>query len=300
MTAVNHPASAARPVATSSAPAVWDDTHLPFRTAFHVFAAARPLTTPLASRLLGAFLDAVRASRLPEDALPLARDYYRKALARPGYFLHHFAPFLPLADRTFDIPTRRPHLLDLGCGLGLQACLLGARGADITGIDNDADRIRAAHALARWITSQTDTANRPAFHAADAFTFLRAAPPAAFDGLYTQFALAYMQPQRDMLGLIDRVVRPGGRILIAETNTASLLNRFVRRRPWLTFRHYLAVARTMNWKLIDMHFRWVLPAPLIEPAGLRPLTTRLDRFLERLPGARLITGSLILIFSRPA
>ncbi len=92
------------------------------------FAQASPLTVKLAEAVLSELLDSLRAEQIPVAAQSAMHDFYDRFLPRQNYFLHHFAPFLCLADQVFQVSVKRPRLLDLGCGVGTQTHLLATRG----------------------------------------------------------------------------------------------------------------------------------------------------------------------------
>jgi SAM-dependent methyltransferase len=98
-------------------------------------------------------------------------------------------------------------VLDLGCGIGDQACDLSRRGAQVLGIDANKDVI--------------DHANRRGIPGArflhDNITNLKEHRLAS-DGIWTSFTAAYF-PQFDrFLGCIDTVLNPSGWLAITEVD----------------------------------------------------------------------------------
>jgi SAM-dependent methyltransferase len=152
----------------------------------------------------------------------------------------------------------------LGCGVATQAHLLALRGATIVGLDNNASRVAAGRAMTQWFAPPAGSPEpNVTLHAEDAFAWLERQPAGSFDGCYTQFALAYMRPHRRMLELIDRAVRPGGRIMFREFNAGSLYNRVIARVDWLTADDYQSDADRLGWICHARRFHWLLPRPII-------------------------------------
>jgi SAM-dependent methyltransferase len=233
-------------------------------------ATEQPLGHELVERFYVDLLDRLAEARLPAAALPAMHEFYDRFQGQRAYFLHHFGDFVPSADRVFAVRRELPHLLDLGCGVGTQAHLFALRGARVTGLDFDAQRIAGAQAMTAWFCEQANVGELPVqFHAVDAFDYLGAQPEAAFDGCYTQFALAYMRPYADILAAIDRVIRPGGRIFLREFNAGSLYNRWRTRVDWLDDVAYQEIVSRFGWQLEHRRFHWLFPRQLIRGRSLR-------------------------------
>jgi demethylmenaquinone methyltransferase/2-methoxy-6-polyprenyl-1,4-benzoquinol methylase len=106
------------------------------------------------------------------------------------------------------------HGLDVGCGMGLYAVWLaravGARGR-VVGVEPSAERVEAARAL---VGSELP-APRLEFREGDATKL--DVPDAAFDWIWCGDVLHHVQDTRAALGEFARVVRPGGRIVVKES-----------------------------------------------------------------------------------
>jgi SAM-dependent methyltransferase len=249
---------------------------------FESLTACDPLALTTVEAALVELLEAVRTDRLPAQAQRQLHCFYDRFQRWRSHFLHHFAPFVCLADQVFQIAAARPRLLDLGCGVATQAHMLAIRGATMTGLDNNRERVAAGRAMTEWFTERARMSPlNVSLHCEDAFAWLDQQPAGCFDGCYAQFALAYMRPHQSILERIDRVVRPGGRILIREFNAGSLYNRLVARVDWLSAVDYRRIAERFGWTCQQLDYCWILPRQIIccEPARhwLGPLETRLMR-----------------------
>lgn len=101
-----------------------------------------------------------------------------------------------------EIPDTARTALDVGCGEGLFARTLAARGLDVTGIDEDADSIRRARA------QDTD---RIAYIDGDVFT--ASLPVESFDVVSAIASLHHMDLEAG-LERLKALTAPGGTVLI--------------------------------------------------------------------------------------
>lgn len=263
-------------------------------------AAASSLSSDRVERFYCDLLERLADQRLPAAALPAMHEFYDRFQPQREYFLHHFGSFLPHVDRRCEVRTRQPRLLDLGCGVGTQAHLLAARGARVTGLDFDAQRIAGAKAMTNWFVEEMGGGELPVeFHAADAFSFLAEQSPETFDGCYTQFALAYMRPYRELLAAVDRVVRPGGRLILREFNAGSIYNRLRTRVDWLDDRAYQRILHGLGWRLEYRRFHWFLPRQVVRFRVVRkPLGVLEDLITRPLPLGRNLAAAMTLVFQK--
>ena len=108
-------------------------------------------------------------------------------------------------------------VLDVGCGTGADAASLvrkvGPNGR-VFGIDYDPSMIRHA----RQLVGEHDP--RPSLLVADAAALPYRA--GSFDGCYSERVLQHVEHPDAVVAEIVRVTRPGGRIVIADTDWASL------------------------------------------------------------------------------
>ncbi|KIF00786.1 hypothetical protein PL81_39370 [Streptomyces sp. RSD-27] len=120
-------------------------------------------------------------------------------------------------DRLTDLvverlaPTSGQHLLDVGCGHGSTAARIIARHAvRITGVSVSDYQVE----LASGRPQPPELPGRATFQLADATRL--PLPDESFDGAYAIESLMHMKDKAAALGHIARVLRPGGRLVIAE------------------------------------------------------------------------------------
>ena len=167
--------------------------------------------------------------------------------------------------------------LDLGCGLGLQITEMEERGFSVVGVD-------AAHNLLREATSRG-----AATAAADALRL--PFPDASLDFVYTVGVLHHLpgwDAQARAVEEVARVLKPGGRFVVHETNPRNPLFRFYMGYVFPLLR---SIDEGIEW--------WIEPRTWAEvpsftvrkieyftflpdfiPRRLMPLATRLERKLE--------------------
>ncbi|MFD9974943.1 SAM-dependent methyltransferase [Streptomyces sp. NPDC059017] len=120
-------------------------------------------------------------------------------------------------DRLTDLVTERlapaegQHLLDVGCGHGSTAARIIAHHAvRITGVSVSDYQVE----LANRRPQPAELPGRATFQWADATQL--PLPDQSFDGAYAIESLMHMKDKAAALGHIARVLRPGGRLVIAE------------------------------------------------------------------------------------
>jgi demethylmenaquinone methyltransferase/2-methoxy-6-polyprenyl-1,4-benzoquinol methylase len=148
-------------------------------------------------------------SHSPVATAPEAESFTR-ALERMNRFQEPEARAL-IADLALPAGSRG---LDAGCGVGLFALWLaeavGPRG-HVVGIEPSADRVEAARALVGGAAPP----GRLEFRTGDATAL--DAPDAAFDWVWCGDVLHHIQDTGRALGEFARVLRPGGRLVVKES-----------------------------------------------------------------------------------
>ena len=191
---------------------------------------------------------------------------FTRALERMNRFQEPEAHTL-VADLALPAGSRG---LDVGCGVGLYALWLAqAVGPDgrVLGIEPDEERVQAARALA----GAALPAPRLEFRVGDGTAI--DAPAAAFDWLWCGDVLHHIADTGRALKEFTRVLRPGGRLIVKESQALSAL--FLPGHPDLERR--LQAAETERGR---------------DEAGERSFQERRQRTLESLGEAGLVDGAL--------
>lgn len=151
---------------------------------------------------------------------------------RPG--MRHRQALVRNNEVLADIAAVQPgdHVLDAGCGVGGTSCWLAQhRGATVVGITLVPDQVKRARAIAE----RRGVGDRASFEVAD---FSRIPyPDASFDVVWAQESLCHSPEKEATYREFHRVLRPGGRLVIAEymrtTRDLSPLNQRIV-RGWLS------------------------------------------------------------------
>src|SRR5262249_8528297 len=158
---------------------------------------------------------AMSHAHAPAAAAPPAEPF-TKSLERMNYFQEPEARAL-IADLALTPGSRG---LDVGCGVGVYALWLaeaiGLRGR-VTGIEPTAERVQAAHDL---VGRRLDT-GRLEFHVGDGTAL--SMDDASVDWVWCGDVLHHIQDTGAALSEFRRVVRPGGRVVIKESQVLSAM-----------------------------------------------------------------------------
>ena len=146
-------------------------------------------------------------------------------------------------------PAGAATLLDVGCGSGDQLLRMRRLGWEVSGVDLDEIAVRVAQA--RGLTVNVGSLEDQQF------------PEASFDAITLHHVIEHLPNPFETLHEIGRILRPGGRVVIATPNLQSWGHRLFGGR-WVSLdapRHrYLFTAKSLEW--------------LVRAAGLEPVMLR--------------------------
>jgi arsenite methyltransferase len=165
----------------------------------------------------------------------------------------------------------REHGLEVGCGIGFLACEMArevAPGGHVIGVDNSPDMIAAARARAE----REGLSNSLEFIVGDAARL--DFPSAKFDFVVAVQVYLYVAEIERALAEAARVLKPGGRLIVVDTDWDSCV--------WLTSdraRHRRVLEARLG-ELAQPHLPLLLPA-LLRQAGLDLATVEVHPILNR-------------------
>lgn len=190
-------------------------------------------------------------------------DYYAHLIdpARKEFFKHHLGQ--RIAAVIYHLQDLGPSckILDLACGVGTQALLFARLGYSVTGFDLYAREItilkkRIEFYQPKWkiplsVTLRTANAVR-----------LDARELGQFDCVHVFEALSHIHPMEKFLETARLLVRPGGYLIISDTNG---FNPIVRLKLWRYTGRWSYSVKTIqdstSGKMVEYAFKRVMSAP---------------------------------------
>jgi SAM-dependent methyltransferase len=177
-----------------------------------------------------AFYDAAYAahSQAPDDALRTNRESMRRDLEQPnGAFYERRRLYTAVLHQLLSQPLAGLSALDYGCGLGEWGVLMATEGACVTLLDLSpvAIEIGLRRAAANGAAGRV---RGFALDAADLHTFA----DSEFDLIYASAALHHTLKYPNALAELVRVLRPGGKLVLAETYGNNRALNWLRRARW--------------------------------------------------------------------
>ncbi len=168
-----------------------------------------------------------------KELLLLQDALYGKYLdsKRRPFFMYHFLPLWEQAIKALFKDTDKPKVIELGCGTGTSSLLFALLGAEVIGIELDADLVGICNKRKRFYQKNKGLLNIEFYQANTLeFPFQNHAPVDAF---FSLFAFNLMKPPHILLERMIPTLKKGGKILIIDGNSASLYSRILpsRKRP---------------------------------------------------------------------
>ncbi|MEZ5865492.1 MAG: class I SAM-dependent methyltransferase [Geminicoccaceae bacterium] len=157
-----------------------------------------------------------------------------------GSYRRHFGPYARhhYASQSQEIEALaklKPgaRLLEIGAGCGTEALWFALRGCSVLAID--VDRERLAVAAARQAVVERIIGRKLDLEFRLASVFELASEP-AFDLVWMEQAFHHVEPRQQLYATLGALVRPGGHVVIADTNgwNPLLQARLFQQRGWQT------------------------------------------------------------------
>ncbi len=231
----------------------------------------------------------IKHLKFPDQALRCDRAHMLGYLADPAHPLYERKHLYRGAlQRLLALPLEGCAVLDYGCGTGDWGVLLATEGARVTLLDLSPVAIKVGLRRAE-VNNVADRVRGVARDASD----LRCFADAEFDLIYASAALHHTLKYPHAAEELVRVLKPGGKLILAETYGNNRLLNLARRLRWRLSREpaeqgedILLSAREIN--LLRPHFRYIEIAPL----NLLAMAKRLFRGRFTHTGVRKFVGAL--------
>lgn len=171
------------------------------------------------SAFLAAWFDL--ASGLDGEAQRAFQQYYRGYARRfDPYMRHSYDRRLEPLLKGMQAGTR---VLEVGCGCGSECLYLATLGHDVTGLDLNELRLYTARARQSLLEALSDAPLLCRFVDSSLFDGDLALGGEAFDVVWMEEAFHHLEPRERVGERIAALLRPGGRVVISETNALNPL-----------------------------------------------------------------------------
>ena len=245
-----------------------------------------PLSTEDLNQWYANLIQETKRANYPPKYLSLLRDkrnYYGKFFSEDTreFFVNHFGRNLTQAINYFFGNCNSPiRFLEIGSGCGNQLLLMAFLGAEIVGCDIREDVCDLVEKRKGFYEEISEYELDISVILDDVFRvdwdeFLQ------FDAVNFLFSfndVAGSHGSHRLLELVSRVIRPGGRLVIQDTNPSNYYNRIFRRRNALVPRQVAETLKKYGFRIHSLTGGYVLP-PMFWQLFPRKLLTCIDRIL---------------------
>jgi len=163
--------------------------------------------------------------------------------------------------RLLDLP-QGARVLDAGCGTGDHTVRLARRGYDCVGVDLSEPALEQA----RHLAAEHKVASRVSFVCCGLESL--SLPQNGFDAVHCRGVLMHIPRWEDALGQLCKVLRPGGKILILESNHRSIEFALVRLARLFRNNHTHLVSTPGG---VEFHGKGPTQTPLVRVGNIRYL-----------------------------
>lgn len=130
------------------------------------------------------------------------------------YIQHHYSSQIREAE---DVISKldKPSVLEIGCGCGTESIWLGIKGASVTGVDLQKDRLDVAQARLEYTRDILGFQVDVKFKMASVFEIDNSEK---FDVIWMEQAFHHIEPRRAFIQKLSHLLKTGGQVIISEAN----------------------------------------------------------------------------------
>lgn len=171
--------------------------------------------------------------RLTPESWRVMEDYYPGLGADSSYYSQSMESAYSFIY-PFIASNKGCSILDVGCGVGTESLAFARMGARVQGIDVTPEYLSCANERLQLMARESLPVQ---FQYANV---LDLEPVQPFDAVWLNQAYHHLEPRREVVAKLARLVRPGGKVLVSDTNAANPLVQliFFRQRGFQTVREY--------------------------------------------------------------
>jgi 2-polyprenyl-3-methyl-5-hydroxy-6-metoxy-1,4-benzoquinol methylase len=111
-------------------------------------------------------------------------------------------------------------IVDVGCGLGQQSLLFALHGASVVGIDLNRRATELAARRRRFYEAKFEKPLDVSYLPGNFTEVATTLAPESFDAVFSMSAFIHIPPLRETVAAIARLLRPGGKVVIWDLNSA--------------------------------------------------------------------------------
>lgn len=189
------------------------------------------------------------------------RNYYGKYIddCTRRFFLNHFARNLSEAINFLSDSFKETfRIFEIGCGCGNQLLLMALLGAEVIGCDIRPDVCNLAQKRKIFYEKLSGRKLDITVICEDVLC-LDKNIWGEFDAVNFLFSFNDIKPGQKVLKLVNYLLKPGGRLVIQETNPINYYNRFFRRRDILSPYKIAQILEEYGFKIDRLKGGYVLP-----------------------------------------
>ena len=223
------------------------------------------------------------------------KNYYGKYFdeAQREFFLNHFARNLvETSNYILGMGELKPRVLEIGSGCGNQLLLLGLLGAQVTGCDIDKGVCELVEKRVSFYEKLSGRELDISLFCGDA---LNLSESSKFDAVHFLFSFSNIRPHEAMLNKVKDLLKPGGRLVLQETNQTNYYNRLFRRRDELKPREVARWLKKHGFRVHSLKGGWAIPPLMwrfLPRTALEPIEQVLCRSLFLSPSYHLMAEKL--------
>lgn len=223
-----------------------------------------PLNTGKIRKWYHNLIPEIEKANYPPGKILLLKDkhnYYGKYLSQDtrGFFLNHFGRNLAKAVNYFIFDAKENiKYLEIGSGCGNQLLLMAFLGAETFGCDMRQDvcdlvKIRQDFYETISIRRLNVSLMCNDFFKVNWDSYER------FDAVNFLFSFNDLLPAEKVLELVSRLIKPGGKLVIQDTNPTNYYNRLFRKRNTLPPQRIVKILKGYGFKIHSLKGGYVLP-----------------------------------------
>jgi len=222
-----------------------------------------PLRTAEVRQLYHNLIPEIGMANYPSDKISLLKDkhnYYGKYLSEDTreFFLNHFGRNLAEAVNFFFDGRNNVKYLEVGSGCGNQLLLMSFLGAEAIGCDIRGEVCDLVERRKRFYERISGRKLDISLLCENVFE-VHWHSCGTFDAIYFLFSFNNLQPNEGILELVNRLLKPGGRIVLQETNPSNYYNRIFRNRDSMTPMKIAETLKNNNFKVCSLRGGYAIP-----------------------------------------